>query len=316
MQFAIVADGAEVRVADELVSALSASGIQAVCWTSQQFAKNRSRVAGQARVLFLADCAVGKVMRRMVTARWSHRGVRYGMQKRMGFLWVEDDVVDRVAAFRALAAELDGLKLEAHNKRTLGRDAGHPSGALVAHHYLGARRDAPLLRMTGRAFDARMLRRQLEYGLTHLLLYAFDGWLDVALTPAPAGARLFTPPPAPRTAGPSTGFVAYEESNLRNPTSSTVPPPPRRIAPDNTDERRAIRRQLADVDEDLHRAMRVENTREEAVAKLPPDSRDRPSRERELELARKNVRRLRTRQAVLKRQLDALLAVEDRTPRP
>jgi hypothetical protein len=313
MQFAVVADGPDNRLAEALVDALAASGVQAVAWTSQLFVQNRGRVVGQVRVLFLGDGSVGKVMRSAVGPSWRDLGVRYGIQKRMGFLWTESDVVDLSSASRQLDARLVTVTEMSRTKRDLGLGAGHPTGSLVAFHYLQARRDAPVLRLTGRAHEERMRKRQLEYGMAHLLLHAFDAWLDVALTPVAQAPRAVSPP---RSAGPSTGYVSYETTNLRNPSSSTAPPPPRRSRPQQDDERRAVRRELADLDEDLHRAQRIMRARIETLAELASGAPQRKMLERELEQSRRTARQLMTRQSVLRRQLDQLLADEDRTPRP
>ena len=313
MQFAVVADGADLRLGEALVEALAASGIHAVAWTSQLFVQNRGRVVGQVRVLFLGDGSVARVMRSAVRPSWRDLGVRYGIQKRMGFLWTEPDIVDRSSASRQLDARLEAVTEMSRTKRGLGRGAGHPTGSLVAFHLLQARRDAPVLRLTGRAHEERLRKRQLEYGVAHLLLNGFDAWLDVALTPVAQAPRAFTPP---RSKGPSSGYVRYESTNIRNPTSSTAPPPPRRSRPQQDDERRSVRRELADLDEDLHRAQRIMRARTEALAETASGAQQRKMLERELELSRQTARQLKTRQSALRRQLDELLADEDRTPRP
>ncbi|MFT4627953.1 MAG: hypothetical protein ACI8PZ_006647 [Myxococcota bacterium] len=313
MQFAVVADGPEARFADHLVAALTAANVIAVSWTSQQFVQHRARVVGQVRLLFLGDGSVGRVMRKVAAPTWREHGARYAIKKRMGFLWVEDDVIDRTQAYREVGEQLAQLTADASVKRSLARDVGHPTGALVAHHYLQARRETPLLRLNGRAFDERLLRRQIEFGLAMLLLNAFDAWLEVALTPVIQAPRAAAPS---RSSGPVTGFVSYEDSNIRNPTSSTAPPPPRRVVPPGGDQERSLRRDLADVETDLHRARLAARTRANTLAALPPGASDRRMRERELEVARNQVRSLGDRETILRRQLDALLNQQDRTPLP
>lgn len=286
-----------------LSDVLTAQGHECLVWDDADFAAQRTR-AQDACMFGVWESKFSRMASATVPQQIRGMGIVGGFNRRIALLLPVDDVIDRNANLAALERATVELDETVRNKvMMLAGAVSDRTGITCCAQWIERSRTLAAARNPrSTRFETRYQDAQLTYGIGRFLYESFDEWTaQPANTPRPANDRV-TPsgPTPPRAASP---FVRYEESAVRNPTAS-VPPAPRagQITFRST-ARDQLEAQLRDAESELDTADRRVAARETALEHAAPA--DRPARERELDLARRQLRTATTRVAALKRQLDA-----------
>jgi hypothetical protein len=287
-----------------LAEVLVANGHEAMVWDDADFAAQRAR-AQDAFLLSVWDTKFSHMASATVPQQVRTMGVVAGFSRRIALVLPVDDVIDRDANLAALEKATTDLDEAVRNKVMMLAGAGSDrTGVAICAAWIDkARALAAARNPRSTRFDTRYQDAQVTYGVSRFLYESFDVWLaQPAASPRPATARE-TPsgPTPPRAASP---FVRYEEPSVRNPNAASLPPAPRAgqiTFRSSTMEQ--IEAQLRDAESELETAARRVTARETAIKHAAPG--DLPARERELDLARRQLRTATTRVTGLKRQLGA-----------